>query len=99
MKWFKKHLNWTIAISGVLATSLLVSIIFVIDKANSEVISLIMALPNILIVLGWGLISGWVLTRKKRNLAWIFLLLIPLGWIGLMLLNNNSPAEREGQPR
>ncbi|HAS28254.1 MAG TPA: hypothetical protein DCR59_03655 [Dehalococcoidia bacterium] len=99
MKWFNKHLNWTVAISSGLATSLLVLIIFVIDKANSEVISLIMALPNILIVLGWGLISGWVLTRKKRSLAWVCLLLIPLGWIGLLLLKNNSPAEGEGQPQ
>jgi hypothetical protein len=55
---------------------------------------MIMALPNILIVLCWGLISGWVLTRKKQSLAWVFLLLIPLGWIGLILLKNNSPAER-----
>ena len=99
MKWFKEHLNWTAAISGGLATSLLVLIIFVIDKANSEVISLIMALPNILIVVGWGLISGWVLTKKKRSLAWIFLLLIPLGWIGLLLLKNNSPAKQQGQPQ
>jgi hypothetical protein len=94
MKWFKEHLNWVAGISGGLSTALLVAIIFIIDKANSEVISLIMALPNILIVLCWGLISGWVLTRKKQSLAWVFLLLIPLGWIGLILLKNNSPAER-----
>jgi ABC-type dipeptide/oligopeptide/nickel transport system permease subunit len=97
MKWFKKHLNWTAAVSSGLFSALLVSIIFIIDKANSEVISMIMALPNILIVLGWGLISGWVLTRKKRSLAWIFLLLIPLGWIGFLLLKNNSPAKSERQ--
>ena len=94
MKWFKEHLNWTTVISCGLATALLVLISFVIEQANSEAISLIMALPNILIVVSWGLICGWVLSKKKRSLAWIFLLLIPLGWIGFLFLKNNSSTEK-----
>jgi hypothetical protein len=72
MKWFEEHLNWTAGIAGGFFTVLLVLIIFIIEQANSEVISLSMAFPNILIVGSWGFISGWILIKKNRSLAWIF---------------------------
>ena len=88
MEWFKQHLNWTLAISSGLATLILILLILIGGWADSEVVSLIIGLPNIIVIASWWIVCGWVLNKKNRSLAWLFILLVPLGWIALLFLKN-----------
>jgi hypothetical protein len=91
MRWFKQHLNWTLIIGSGLLGVLLILLILIGVWANSEVVSLIIGLPNIIIVVSWGIICGWVLNNKNRSLAWLLLIVIPpLGLVGLVLLKNHT---------
>jgi len=90
MGWFKKHLNWTLGISNGLATALLVILIFVIEQANSELVTIFISFLNLFIVACWWIVSTWVLVQKKRSLAWLLLLLVPPGWIVLLFLKNQA---------
>jgi len=90
MDWFKKHLSWTLGISNGLATALLIILIFVIEQANSELVTILISFLNLFIVACWWIVSTWVLVQKKRSLAWLLLLLVPMGWIVLLFLKNQA---------
>jgi hypothetical protein len=67
MDWFKQHLNWTLVIASGVALLLLGLIVYMIELANSEVFALFISLFNIAIILGWLIVCGWILNRKRKK--------------------------------
>ena len=39
-------------------------------------------------------ISGWVIRQKRRSLWWLLLFFVPLGWLGLLKLENRNSNVR-----
>jgi len=39
------------------------------------------------------LLTLWMLDRKKRNLLWVFLAIIPFGWVALLPLGTTVPGQ------
>lgn len=82
MNWFQRHLNWTVVII-MCATGLVVGFISGIFGLTEEVPFLIM----------WAAqfpVFGWMLIKMKRRLWNLLWLIIPLGWLILLLLENRS---------
>ena len=67
MDWFKQHLNWTLVIASGVALLLLALIVYIIELADSEVFALFISLFNIAIILGWLIVCGWILNRKRKK--------------------------------
>ena len=77
MNWFERHLNWV---------SVLSFIIFIPFALSLQLGGLVSVALGLMFLVG---VNHWVLRQKKRNLLYLILLFIPLGWIWFLLLSNN----------
>jgi hypothetical protein len=97
MNWFRRHLNWTWVLASLLGAPLLVLVVsFIIgwldpyaNYISDTALIWIEALISLAVSFGVG---GWVLSRKKRDLLWLFILFIPFGWIIFLSLANRSQS-------
>jgi len=104
LNWFQRHLNWTwvfaqfaVGLIAYFITTIFVSSLFVSSAAfpsetslfaSVSVIQIIFSALQIASVFGVG---AWVLKRKGRSLAWLFIFLVPLvGWIIFLCMKNRS---------
>lgn len=92
--WFEKHLNWTVTL-GVLVANIvffaLISILLIMSiELTDEALRLLAYVIGLVVLLP---VVGWVLRKKNRSPYWLFLLVIPLGLILLLLLENRSGKE------
>jgi hypothetical protein len=70
MNWFRKHLNWTMFLSWILALIIfLVSIPLYAQRENADVILYFMGFYFVVILL----VSAWVLRQKGRSLWYLCL--------------------------
>ena len=91
--WFERHLNITIlvGVAAIFALELLIGffigitgIILYLTDGELDIIGWIIYIVLLLILL------GWVLVKKKRSLAWLFMLFVPFGWITFFVLTNRN---------
>ena len=91
MGWFRRHLTWVAVLSfaalyplGFITGTLTLSINpYMSTEAYYAIVYIISAL--------WlFVIDGWVLRRKNRSLWNLLWLIIPLGWIVFIFLENRS---------
>ena len=105
MNWFERHLNWTLGLSWVICMFM---VDVCIDKARSHLLyNLLSGYPPstdgarrgwvILGLMFIGLIvwtAIWAVKQKNRSLLWLFFLLLPLGFVALLVLGNRSERQR-----
>ncbi len=91
MNWFRRHLNWTIVLVWVASFPISYVVGTIIQFINPYISTgtyyVIGYTINGLWLLGIG---GWVLRKKNRSLWNLLWLIIPLGWIVFLLLENRS---------
>jgi hypothetical protein len=103
MNWFKKHLNWTFIIFG-----LIPPILFIIPLVIYSVLIGIYApqqppIPLTLLVWMAGIATymgggAWLLSEKGRSPWWVLLLILNIiGIFVLLLLKNENTKERQIQ--
>lgn len=83
MNWFRQHLNWTVVLAALIALPV---------RALSEgipdiLLSFLVFLIGLAIVLG---IIGWTLRQRNRSLFWLFMAIVPFGWIVFFTLSNHT---------
>jgi hypothetical protein len=88
--WFERHLNWTLFLSEFGITLLVFFLAFV--GGNLRTGRIIFAIVFWAIYLGLTFLDlGWYLRKKNRNLAWMLMWFVPIGWIIILCLVNKSP--------
>jgi hypothetical protein len=104
--WFEQHLNLTTVIGLFISTVLNVFGIFILmmidPAATEETLALqTQVLGYILSFLIMFPIAGWVIRKKGRNPWNVLWLLLPFGWVMVLLLTNMSkaPQNNPGNPR
>jgi hypothetical protein len=103
LNWLERHLNltWILAYFACIAAFLVLAIPLLVITGRPLLFFTdgSIVLPLYITILSWffGLfwffgVGGWVLLRKNRSLAWLFLTLIlgPIGWIIFLCLRNKS---------
>jgi len=91
MNWFRRHLNWTMVLAWVICISLAA-----IFASGAEVALSWGRLSGGLILLAIGCIfvglmwwaTIWAIKQKGRSLLHLFWLLVPFGFIVLLVLKN-----------
>ncbi len=76
-------LNWTMGITGIIGTSMMLLILTREEWTG---------LP---FFFGYGIIilaSFWALANKNRSPLWVFVFMLPLGWVVFLLLKNRSDS-------
>ena len=96
MGWFRRHLNWVAFFSwvalyplGYIIGKLIVSIN---PYMSTGIYYSIVYIISALWLFG---IDGWVLRQKNRGLWYLLLLIIPFGWIGFLLIENQRSISSE----
>lgn len=101
MNWLRRHLNWTLALTWIICLPVGV---FCVNLFRFAILSTLTA-SGISIILGivaftcgvlilWTTI--WVIRQKGRSLLHLFWLLLPLGFIAILVLENRNKNKREG---
>ena len=93
--WFSRHLNWTVVLTwvGALAVSFIAGFIVGLamygsDSTRTETIA---AFTGYIAALAWLLVTnGWVLRKKGRSEWHLLLLLVPLGFLFLLAVENKK---------
>ncbi len=97
--WFKRHLNWTLALGSVCGVALglegiiefgMYGPVIAIFFANDVVVHAVIYIVLLLILIP---ITLWYLRQKGRYWYYVFLLLAPFGLFLLLALKNLSKAE------
>lgn len=97
--WFERHLNWTVVLS-LLSAYVLAFVIGLIvgvimygsnpDAVQTEVDSIVLIL-TFAVVLAWLLFTnGWVLRKKGQSEWHLVWLLVPLGFLVILALENRN---------
>ena len=86
--WANHHINWTWFIAN-----------FVVGALLGFILGIVGALPLTYIV---GVIIAlvstvWLLDRKERSMWFLLLLIVPLGWIVLLVLESKDYWEQDSQ--
>ena len=92
MKWFKKHLNWTLLL-GVLTIDTPI-LTYICASYYLELIWLFL-IPTVVVELA---LKTWYLHQKSRNYAWLLATFIkpfyiPVGFIILLCLSNKRTEQ------
>jgi len=97
MNWLERHLNWVAFLSwialyplGFITGTL---ILFIYPYMSTGAYYAIVYSVSILWLFG---IDGWVLRRKNRSLWNLLWLIIPIGWIVFLSLENKSSIYNRG---
>ncbi|MFW6105172.1 MAG: hypothetical protein ACOC7P_01160 [Chloroflexota bacterium] len=102
MSWFSRNLNWTLVLAwvicapvGVIASNVARYTLLSTLEINAPIlISLIITLICVILV-WWATI--WVIRQKGRSLLHLFWILLPLGFIAILILKNHNKEEvKEG---
>ena len=101
MDWFRRHLNWTIALAWI-APYFAMTVSFTALGAVFERSALSPEAAGRVAATGWGVafvatgllalwVSLWALRHKNRSAWWmLFPMFVPLGFIVLFMLGNRS---------
>jgi len=95
MSWFSRHLNWTLVLTwlicapiGVVASNVArYTVLSALEVSGTAIISLIITLVCGILV-WWATI--WVIRQKRRSLLHLFWLLLPLGFVAILVLKNHN---------
>jgi len=78
--WIERHINWTWGIVVCIIGLVSIPIAVVTDSTAIQVV----------LAIGIIGISIWLLHMKHRKISYIFVLLVPFGWIFLLWLENHN---------
>ncbi len=104
VNWFKRHLNWTFGLSWVICM-LMVDVCIYEARFYLFYNPITYYLPGtdgarrFWVILGLMLIglivwtAIWVVKQKNRSPLWVFFLLLPFGFVALLVLGNRSGRE------
>lgn len=105
MKWFKRHINWTLIVVavGTYLLTMVTSAPVETTEQGRSVLGLLIQSVNPSIsneTLGWFYlpiwlalmlpVAGWVLKQKGRSLWHLLWGIVPLGWIVILCLKNQN---------
>jgi len=103
MNWFGRHLNWTMGLAwlvciplGIISVNILRLAILWNELSNplTVIFSIIAFVCGVLV---WW-VTIWVIKQKGRSLLHLFWLLLPLGFIAILVLKNHNKKEQETSP-
>jgi len=93
MKWFKRHLNWTMGLTwlvciplGIISANIL-RLAILWNELSSPLTVIFVIIAFICGVLFW-VATIWAIKQKGRSLFHLFWLLLPFGFIVLLVLKN-----------
>ncbi len=82
VNWFQRHLNWTVVLTFMSAYGLLLITALITGFNGISWISIPIYYAAVFVV------AGWSLKRKNRSLWWLFIFLVPFGWIVFLCIEN-----------
>ncbi len=88
MNWFERHLNWAYVLSQIVGV--LVMVLAYLTAGGYTAGAYLVLILYLLLLVSPFVIGGWVLTKKKRSLLWLFTMLIGVGGIIVLVLKNKS---------
>jgi len=88
MNWFKRHLNWTLTLT------LLVALLFVSTTTGAPAITEFMV-RGIATIASFA-VAGWVIRQKGRSLGWLLMGLIPFGFVSWFFLKERELYDVKG---
>ncbi len=102
--WFERHLNWTTVLTwvGAVIISFVAGFVAGVTMYGSDIVrtETVAAFAGYIAALAWLLVTnGWVLRKKGRSEWHLLLLLVPLGFLFLLAVENKTrPATRATPP-
>lgn len=96
--WYRRHLHWTWVFAQFVADIIFIAgILFILlissvspDLFIASMIVVWYVLGSILSFAALFGVGGWVLKQKDRSLAWLLILLVPLGWFIFLFIENRN---------
>ena len=93
MNWFRKHLNWTLVLTWVifLPAGVLSAHLFrysILSPTTSSGFPVMLGAVAVVSVVVIWVATIWVIRQKGRSLLHLFWLLLPLGFIAILVLKN-----------
>ena len=82
MNWFQRHLNWTLALT------LLVALLFVFATTGASAITEF-TVRGIATIVAF-VVAAWVIRQKGRSLGWLLMGVIPFDWINWLFLKERE---------
>ncbi len=101
--WFERHLNWTTVLTwvGAVIISFVAGFVVGVTMYGSDIVrtETVAAFAGYIAALAWLLVTnGWVLRKKGRSEWHLLLLLVPLGFLFLLAVENKTQTTTPARP-